>query len=63
MRVIKFRDEYETITPGKEYEVLPKSYNDGVFEYLTFLDDINEEILLKQCFGQAPSDMFEVYEK
>jgi len=60
MAIIKFNADYETITKDKEYKILTKSYTDDSYEYLIFLDDINEEIVLKREFNAPVNEMFTV---
>lgn len=60
MRRIKFKDDYESITANKEYEILPKSYTDGVYDFIYFVDDVGEIMEVKQMYGAPPSTFFEV---
>lgn len=60
MRRIVFNGDYETITATKEYDILPKSYTDGIHDFIFFLDDIGEEIEIKQQYNAPPNDFYEV---
>ena len=60
MRVIKFNSDYESITANKEYEILPKSCTDGIYEFLYFVDNDEEIMEIKQIYNAPANDFYEV---